>query len=1489
MPLAVRLSKVLSLFGRRQRRCWFGATRAQLELRHLEPDELLALSAALQQEFDSFDGVEWYELNPYTRRVVVAFREGTCSAPALERAIERAEHAGCCAAACFRQDRVEHPSDEDALLALALEVGADALGLLLGAALKLTPVPASTVSGGLVSALTVTKSFSRLRRPIDERLGPARGDLVMSVLIAAGNAAAQRPLVSLVDVSHKAMLYREARSRRDVWVARQQELTAEPMGEWLLAPADQRPTRIPRGPIEEYADRAWMVALAGFGFSLLTTRSLYRATSALFGGIPKPARLGRDAFSADLGRNLASRQLLVLDPEALRRLDRIDCLVLAGDVVPRDRCIVRDCAVLAGLDESELKARMTRLLDAERLLEACADERFRLEPLGLASHDSDELSASAERLLQAGELVMQLFDGELRVAVAAVELVARTGLDELVAAAQKAGMPVIVSSRDPAVLSQVQSDGALGVGAELVAGIRRLQAEGRVVCTVASCASDALAVSDCGIGLVRTGVTVPWGAHILCKDDLSDVRFLIEASVVARQVAKQSVNIALAAATMGALVSAGGLVRLSTGRVVSVVNAATLVAMMNGVRASRALARQPVLPPRDRTPWHALDAHGVLRRLGTSELGLAEVEAQRRRRVPIRGKSATGELFDAITDELFNPLAPLLAVGAGLSAVAGSMGDAAMVGGVVVLNACVGGVQRFRTDRRIRDLSMIARRQANVHRDGRTRSVDAGDLVPGDIVVLTSGEVIPADCRILYAESLEVDTSSLTGESLPVPRSAGASFESSIVDRASMLYAGTSVAAGRATAVVVAVDDQTEVARGGMASRRGVQSSGVEQRLRSLIDLTAPVALGAGVSLVVAGLLRGRRIEHLIPAGVSLAVASVPEGLPVLATAAQLAAARRLSKRGALVRNARCIEALGRVDVLCFDKTGTVTEGKLALAGVSRGYALIASDALGGEEQRVVSSAVRAAPDLRYVMAHDDPTDAALHSLAQRLGVTDSTHAAGWERRGELPFEAGRGFHVVLGRTPSGERVDLKGAPEVVLGRSSSVWLDGCREPIDVVRREELGQFVDSLARRGLRVIAVAERPLADGERVELSDPRELTLLGFIAFRDPVRPTAAQALERIGRAGVRTVMITGDHPRTAESIANELGMLRGYRTMTGAELLALGDDELDLMIESISVFARVTPSQKARIVRALQRRGRVVAMVGDGANDAPAIRLANVGIAVGERSTSAARSAADVVLTDERIETLLEAIVEGRAMWSSIRDAVSILVGGNLGEIGFTLFGGLIDGSAPLNPRQLLLVNLLTDVAPAMAIALRAPDPRRLDELANEGPEESLGRALNREIAGRAVVTSLGAGVAWTAARFTGSAERARTVGLLALVGTQLGQTLLSGGLSRPVISTSVGSTVLLATIVQTPGLSQFFGCRPLDPIGWGIAMSSSIFATGVAAAFPQLTSLAVEHAGLLQRLVALASASGQARSGPEDRSSLVPSAGEALSELLPG
>jgi magnesium-transporting ATPase (P-type) len=660
-----------------------------------------------------------------------------------------------------------------------------------------------------------------------------------------------------------------------------------------------------------------------------------------------------------------------------------------------------------------------------------------------------------------------------------------------------------------------------------------------------------------------------------------------------------------------------------------------------------------------------------------------------------------------------------------------------------------------------------------------------------------------------------------------------------------MLYEGTSVAAGRGSAIVVATGASTETGRSMAATRAAAPSTGVETRLAAITNTTLPIALDSAGAVIAAGLLRGRPLRESLGAGVSLAVASVPEGLPFLVSAAQLASARRLSAHGALVRNPRTIEALGRVDTLCFDKTGTLTQGRITLAAVAEATTDPAPlEQLTDPQRRTLAAGLRATPQRHGGQPLAHLTDQAVAEGAQAAIVTRDHDRPGWLRLAALPFEPSRGYHATLGAIDdTGQAgtalLSIKGAPETVLPRCDRLRSNGEELPLDDPARGRLRHRVEQLTGQGYRVLAVAERSDHPRRHLTDNDVTGLTLLGFLALTDPVRPAAAAAITELRLAGIQIVMITGDHPGTAQAIASRLDVLNGGRVITGPELDALDDDALDQLLPQVTVVARGTPAHKVRVVRAFQRLRRTVAMTGDGGNDAPAIRLADVGIALGRRATPAARAAADLVVTDDRLETILAALVEGRGMWASVRQALGILVGGNLGEIAFTVLGAALTGRSPLNTRQLLLVNLLTDLAPAMAIALRPPDSSSTAALLAEGPETSLGTALTRDITNRAITTGTAATAAWAVARLTGRAARARTTALAALVGTQLGQTLVIGGPSPAVLASSVGSAAALVGIIQTPGLSHFFGCTPLGPLAWTIAGGAAATATATTLLLP--------------------------------------------------
>ena len=573
----------------------------------------------------------------------------------------------------------------------------------------------------------------------------------------------------------------------------------------------------------------------------------------------------------------------------------------------------------------------------------------------------------------------------------------------------------------------------------------------------------------------------------------------------------------------------------------------------------------------------------------------------------------------------------------------------------------------------------------------------------------------------------------------------------------------------------------------------------------------------------------------------SLAVAAVPEGLPVVATVAQLASARRMSERNALVRNPPTIETLGRVDTLLLDKTGTLTEGRISLRTVSDG---IVEEPLGSLTEcgrTILAAGLRASPGRVNGQAPPHMTDLAVVEAAEAVGVVTSTSVGFWTLVDDVPFESGRGYHAALGRTPTGPVLVVKGAPEIVLPRCVQ-WRRGRGvEPMGEAARDKIEAEVERLAHRGFRVLAVAERSASSRQDLTEDRVERLEFLGLLGLADQVRPTAAEAVSTLRRAGVSVVMLTGDHPTTAASIGTELGIVNGQRVVTGAQIDQLDDHQLGVLLPQVSVFARVTPAQKVRVVEAYRRSGHTVAMAGDGANDAPAIRLADVGIALGRNGTNAAREAADLVVTDDRIETITDAIVEGRGMWASVRDSIALLLGGNLGEIAFTLGAGMLRaGGSPLNARQLLLVNLFTDILPALALAVRPPASTNPESLLHEGPDASLGRALTREVLVRAGVTAGSATGAWLAARMTGTAPRASTVALVALVGAQLGQTMVAGWRSPLVVGASAVSGVALAAVVQTPGVSHFFGCRPLGPVGWTIALVASGAGTATSVLLPR-------------------------------------------------
>jgi cation-transporting P-type ATPase I len=1414
---------------------------AHIEVRGVHGPAWSALLSEVRAALERLEGVDWAEVDAIVGRVVIVFDPEALNADDLVATIETVEDAHGARDERFPHDRPDHPADREPIQRNVFAIVADVAGLGFATAaqtLRFVPIPAE-----IPGVIALVDSQPRLRRFLENRFGRPVADVTLAGANALAQAVGQGPLGLLVDIAHRTSSVSELQARRGVWEAREPALvTARDSVGYHALDFQARPAPLPAGPIERYSDRAAIASLGAFGIALGVSRDPRRAADLLLASIPKAASMGRDAFAAQFDRGLANHGVIAMDQLALRRLDRVDTLVLEARILISGAWAMDEITPFdANGDRIECTLRARELFDPRDPARLRRRGAWTLGPLDKSEHPLPRGAQNRARLLgQGGRRVIGLWRGDiLRALVAAVEEPVPLA-SELIAGAHAANLQVMLAGGTDAFARRFGDVGRLAAG-RLTNELRSLQAAGHVAMLVAGHDHLALHTADVSLGVEIPGTRMPWEAHLMVGTDLANVWRIIDAVQLARDVSRRSALLAFAGASTGGIWSFVGPGRSAAQRALMPTNAAAMLSIaMGGIAGVQAGSRQPPRPARDGL-WHELEPAEALDRLGSSSTGLsAEEQGRRRANSTARRVHAPVGLVRAAVDELANPLTPLLGVGAALSAAIGSVTDAVLVTGVMGINALVGAAQRVQTERALVRLEDRGDRPVPVRVGGELRALRSDSLVVGDVIELGAADVVPADCRLLETVSLEVDESAISGESFAVTKSVEPAPGAPMTERSSMIYEGTAIAAGHAVALVVAVGVDTEAGRSAALAAEP-PPSGVEQRLSRLTRAAVPVTLVGGAAVSGLGFLYRRPARAAVGAGVALMVAAVPEGLPALATIAQVASARRLAARGALVRNPRAIEALGRVDQICFDKTGTLTEGSISLASVSDGVEEESVHALSDRGRSILAAALRATPtsDRDDVLPH--ATDHAIVAGALAAGVAVGYGAIAWEPLEEIPFESGRGYHAVLGHVPgTGTFITVKGAPEIVLPLATTWRRAGEITTLDARAHRAIEDEIGRLGRRGLRVLAVAEAPAPNGASLgDGSDMTRLELFGFVALSDLVRPTAAAAVECLRRAGVHVAMVTGDHPSTAEAIAVELGLLNGGKVLTGADLDQLSDPELAALISEVSVFARVAPVHKVRIVDAYQRAGRAVAMTGDGANDAAAIRLADAGIALGGRTNAAARQTADLIVLDDRIETIVDAIVEGRGMWQSVQDAVAILVGGNLGEIGFTLFGAALTGTAPLNPRQLMLVNLLTDMAPALAIALREPPDRTPETLLHSGPDASLGGALTAQIALRAGATAAGATTAWSLARITGTPTRARTVALAGLVGTQLGQTMVAGGRSPFVLGATALSAGALVATIQTPGVSQFFGCRPLGPIGWAIAIGSAAGATGASVVIP--------------------------------------------------
>jgi Ca2+-transporting ATPase len=653
---------------------------------------------------------------------------------------------------------------------------------------------------------------------------------------------------------------------------------------------------------------------------------------------------------------------------------------------------------------------------------------------------------------------------------------------------------------------------------------------------------------------------------------------------------------------------------------------------------------------------------------------------------------------------------------------------------IVVLNAGLGFVQEFRAERAMAALQALAASPARVRRGGGVEIVPAVGLVPGDVVLLEAGNAVPADLRLVDSAQLRVEEAALTGESLPVEKSSALLADPDLVlgDRRNMAYKSTVVTYGRATGVVVATGMDTELGR--IAALLGAETTLQTPLQRRLARFGQRLALGVLALCAIifaAGLLRGEAPLIMLLTALSLAVAAIPEALPAVVTVSLALGAARMVSRHALIRRLPAVETLGAVTYICTDKTGTLTQNRMEVA---------AYHVDGRRQPEVPSECGTAGPwaPLLTVIALNndavrggdgtpagDPTEIALLLAAERAGCEPDALATRLPRVAEIPFSSERGRMTTLHRDDAGILVCTKGAPERVVTCCVDQLGDAGVGPLCP---EAVLQAADAMAREGLRVLAVAMRRLAEVPADVVPDAVEvgLTFLGLVGLRDPPRPEAQEAVARCQSAGIRVVMITGDHPATAQAIARMLGILPdGEDVLTGRELARLPPAEVGARVRAVRVYARVAPEQKIAIVQALQAHGEVVAMTGDGVNDAPALRRADIGVAMGRAGTDVAREAAHMVLLDDNFATIVAAVEEGRRIYDNVRKFIKYALACNAGEIWALFLAPLVGLPLPLLPIHILWINLVTDGLPGLALAVE-PAERGVMRLPPRRPDESI-------------------------------------------------------------------------------------------------------------------------------------------------------------------